>query len=427
MGSHIWGNIYLYCWENKIDFRQVFRKLLSTELEAYKKGCEQFLVPYTYNKNSLFNKRKLVGSTLELDVDVLTSHFHIPIEEIFKPQNYLKRLIELMKTVAYDCRSDAEYEFFHYKDEPLQFCIKYETVYNEKYEILYNIPVKYHFFKYYNEATHSFYYRIILDPNSGLSFSCTAGDVSMAFYNLNDFVNFGVICLYDGDANIIANYFKETSKYDVFTEYKYKEEVANNGVTWISRTDEIISEISSDDYRIIDFKCIIVKSAIRKCDNEEHHTKIINGIFFTISRKTGNVKYTIIPLVYCQECNVYFMYDFEYNSLCMQGRPLCKIYNHLHKSGSADIFSQLNTESIFKVCGYTVDVNEGLSDKARHNLLDFLINRKIVTVLQTLNFLQWLINSRKNNSNMYNAVQKWENDFSYINEKYNSSQNVIVV
>lgn len=121
------------------------------------------------------------------------------------------------------------------------------------------------------------------------------------------------------------------------------------------------------------------------------------------------------------------MYDFEYNSLCMQGRPLCKIYNHLHKSGSADIFSQLNTESIFKVCGYTVDVNEGLSDKARHNLLDFLINRKIVTVLQTLNFLQWLINSRKNNLNMYNAVQKWENDFSYINEKYNSSQNVIVV
>ena len=243
-----------------------------------------------------FNKRKLVGSTLELDVDVLTSHFHIPIEEIFKSQNYLKRLIELMKTVAYDCRSDAEYEFFHYKGEPLQFCIKYETVYNEKYEILNNIPVKYHFFKYYNEATHSFYYRIILDPNSGLSFSCTAGDISMAFYNLNDFVNFGVICLYDGDADIIANYFKETSKYDVFTEYKYKEEIKNNGITWISRTDEIISEISSDDYRIIDFKCIVVKSVIRKCDNEEHHTKIINGIFFTISRKTGNVKYTIIPL-----------------------------------------------------------------------------------------------------------------------------------
>lgn len=110
MGSHIWGNIYLYCWENKIDFRQVFRKLLNTELEMYKKGCEQFLVPYTHNKNNLFNKRKLVGSTLELDVDVLTSHFHIPIEEIFKSQNYLKRLIELMKTVAYDCRSGAEYE-----------------------------------------------------------------------------------------------------------------------------------------------------------------------------------------------------------------------------------------------------------------------------------------------------------------------------
>ena len=71
----------------------------------------------------------------------------------------------------------------------------------------------------------------------------------------------------------------------------------------------------------------------------------------------------------------------------MQNMNLCKIYDRLHKSGSSDIFSQLNTESTFKVYGYTVDVNEGLSDKARHNLLDFLINRKIVTVLQTLNFL----------------------------------------
>ena len=35
--------------------------------------------------------------------------------------------------------------------------------------------------------------------------------------------------------------------------------------------------------------------------------------------------------------------------------------------------------------------------------------------------------SRKNNVNMYNAVKKWEDDFNYINEKYNSAEHVIPV
>lgn len=426
MGSHIWGNIYLYCWEHQIDFREVFNELRNIELQAYKDGCKQFMIPFNPTKHESPNRRKIVGSTLELDVDVLTSRFHIPIEEIFKPQNYQKRIIALMKTVVDACKFDAEYELIRYDGE-VKFCVEYETVYNEGSNILDNIPINYYFFKYYNESTRSFYYSITLDPNSFLSFSAI-GDISIAFYSLNDPVDFRGICLYDGDSDLIANYFKEATKYDTFTEYKYKEESTNkNNITWISRTDEILSEVRSDDYQIIDFKSIVVKSAIRKCDNEEHHTKIVNGIFFTISCKTGEIKTKIIPLIYCKECNAYFIYDYEYDALRMEGRPLCKIYNHLHQVGSADIFSQLSTESIFRVCGYTVDANEGLSDTARHNLLDFLINRKIVTVLQTLNFLQWLINSRKNNQNMYNAVKKWESDFSYINEKHNSSQNVIVV
>lgn len=88
MGSHIWGNIYLYCWEHQIDFREVFNELRNIELQAYKDGCKQFMIPFNPTKHESLNRRKLVGSTLELDVDVLTSRFHIPIEEIFKPQNY---------------------------------------------------------------------------------------------------------------------------------------------------------------------------------------------------------------------------------------------------------------------------------------------------------------------------------------------------
>lgn len=248
----------------------------------------------------------------------------------------------------------------------------------------------------------------------------------MTFHSFDCALAYKTICLYDGDDKNIEDYFNEEMKYENFVEYKYEKETDEKGVDYWS-TQEIVSEKSIDDYKIIDFKNVIVKSSIKKCDNPEHETKIVNGIFFILLNKTGEIKMKIIPLVYCKNCNMYFMYDYEYNALRMEGKPLCRIHDRIHKNKIGEVFSQLSTESIFRICGYTVDANEGMSSQARKKLLEFLINRKIVTVLQTLNFLQWLINSRKNNINMYNAVKKWEDDFDYINEKYNSSKNVVVI
>ena len=121
---------------------------------------------------------------------------------------------------------------------------------------------------------------------------------------------------------------------------------------------------------------------------------------------------------------MYYMYENDYIALSKSGKVLCRVYNSVDKIMP---FGHLNTESIFKICGYTVNSNDNVPDKERHQLLHFLIERNIVTLTQTLDFLQWLINSRIDNPSMHNAIQKWKNDFSYITEKYNSSQNVIVV
>lgn len=111
----------------------------------------------------------------------------------------------------------------------------------------------------------------------------------MAFHSMKCSIPHIEICLYDGDSECVANYFNREMKYKKFVEYKYKSEIIRN-VEHRMQTNEVISEISINDYKILDFKDIIVKSAVKKCDNPEHETKIINGIFFIMIRKTGEIK-----------------------------------------------------------------------------------------------------------------------------------------
>lgn len=424
MFNHIWGNIFLYCWEHNIDFHEVYCSLVNIEWQKYKEQCEFLNIPMRYKRNCSANK--LVGSTLEIDVNVLVSYFNIPIQEIFNPSNYAERLVKFLKAIKEECSfQDIDYEFYHVDNR-----IDFNVTYNVGSIFAGELSVEYTFSKYFDKEKLRFCYSVDAELQP-IQFRLLRTDISdgaayMAFHSLDRTLTYKTICLYDGTDDDIADYFNKEMKYEDFPEYKYEKEIVENRECNF-QTQEIISEKSIDDYKIIDFKNIIVKSSIKKCDNPDHVTKIVNGIFFILLNKTGEIKMKIVPMVYCKNCNMYFMYDYEYDALKMEGKPLCRIHDRIQKNKAGEIFSQLSTESIFKICGYTVDANEGMSSQARKKLLEFLINRKIVTVLQTLNFLQWLINSRKNNVNMYNAVKKWEDDFNYINEKYNSAEHVIPV
>lgn len=425
MYNHIWGNVFLYCWEHNIDFHEVFCTLRNIEWQKYKEQCEFLNIPMRYQRNGYANY--LVGSTLEIDVNVLVSYFNIPIQEIFNPSNYAERLVKFLKEIGDECSTlDREYEFYR-EDSRIVF----STIYSTGNALGKELAINYEFSKYFDEEKIKFCYSIRAEVHpfqfGPLRTDKSGENAYMTFHSFDCTLAYKTICLYDGDDENIEGYFNEEMKYEDFVEYKYEKKINKKGECCYRKTKEIISEKSIDDYKIIDFKNIIVKSSIKKCDNPDHATKIVNGIFFILLNKTGEIKMKIVPLVYCKNCNMYFMYDYEYNALKMEGKPLCRIHGRIPKNKVGEVFSQLSTESIFKICGYTVDANEGMSSQARQKLLEFLINRKIVTVLQTLNFLQWLINSRKNNQNMYNAVKKWEDDFSYINEKYNSTKHVIVV
>ena len=52
MYNHIWGNVYLYCWEHGIDFREIYYKLIETEWKAYQEVSEELHIPLKIWKKS---------------------------------------------------------------------------------------------------------------------------------------------------------------------------------------------------------------------------------------------------------------------------------------------------------------------------------------------------------------------------------------
>lgn len=182
---------------------------------------------------------------------------------------------------------------------------------------------------------------------------------------------------------------------------------------------------------ILDFKNVIIKSSIHQCAKDNHDTCIRNALIYILDNTTYEIIPETVPLLYCKTCNVYYMYEDQYNTLSKKGKILCRIYNLKQwQEGytSDDFFGKLNMESIFKICGYSVSSNSSIPDQARQNLLSFLIDRKIVSLAQTLNFLHWLIDNRKDSARMQNAVKKWKSDLKYITEKYrdNKSETITV-
>lgn len=371
MYNYVWGNIFVYCQQHNINFMDVYYQIAQYINENY----------------SSENDR--IFSTMETEINILSNDFQIPIIEIFKSTQRDNEIINCCKNIFIEC--DIEFN----KDK-----LRWDT-----YSI---IPVdSYRFLtvrinKIFNYRHLKFDYTIIVE----LPFQSVDPDIP--YIELASYYYIGrTFYLYNSN-------IQRSEKVDAYIDYLISSQ---------SMYDSEHNILNPVQYDVIDFTDIIIKSSLRKCTRNRHSTYIINGIFFMIDT-CYNIAYKILPLLYCSDCKVYYMYENDYIALSKCGKVLCRVYNNIDE---AVFFNHLNTESIFKICGYTVNSNDNMSNEERHQLLHFLIERNIVTLTQTLDFLQWLINTRKNNLNMYAAIQKWESDFSYLTKKYNSSKNVIVV
>ena len=376
MYNYIFANIFLHCYERKIDFESLVKRISEKKEKEYLNGAPPFIKDMSYNQ---------IWS-LESELNILSEELRISTELLLFPRNYTQKVLNFLE--EFDC--DFECETVSFDPEDLSWNIWIPS-YANKNSFFFSIN------KFLNVDNMKYEYHILVQM------------VGLCMSLMGAMMGNGLV-IYDTE---IGGHIEEIDRY--IDKAIDKMDVVN------AETGKPIINPGT----ILDFKNVIIKSSIHQCAKDNHDTCIRNALIYILDNTTYEIVPETVPLLYCKTCNIYYMYEDQYNTLSKKGKILCRIYNLKQwQEGYTgdDFFGKLNMESIFKICGYSVSSNSSIPDQARQNLLSFLIDRKIVSLAQTLNFLHWLIDNRKDSARMQNAVKKWKSDLKYITEKYRDNK-----
>ena len=129
----------------------------------------------------------------------------------------------------------------------------------------------------------------------------------------------------------------------------------------------------------------------------------------------------LIKIEYCTNCNKCFIDFDEYERYRKKyGQKFGILLGNISfdekifPSGSG--FSGLAEKSVLRLCGYTVNQQDDLTENQRHRILGIIMDYGILNKEEIISHLKLFIKSRKNNPVMRNAVQKWEDDWDWVSD-----------
>ena len=128
-------------------------------------------------------------------------------------------------------------------------------------------------------------------------------------------------------------------------------------------------------------------------------------------------KYVFLNAYYAKKQNRYYMNAETYNdSVSAYGLPYVKPYI-VNKDGTINHFgSNLSMASELNLYGYNVSAQSNYSDTYRQSLLMKLICNQLMTKVQIMSHLEFLIHFHRHHIGYRDAVDKWEQDLRFIRE-----------
>ena len=143
----------------------------------------------------------------------------------------------------------------------------------------------------------------------------------------------------------------------------------------------------------------LVRTNTFKC-TKNHGVEDIIAVFTVLSR-SGNIVIVEAPAGHCARCGVFYIHEYTYQRILSFGQPLCTVISEKqYISGS---YKRMNAgmaqQSLLRMCGYTVSATEGLSDSERRRILDTIISNGIMSKFDVIEYLNYFINMRKNDTN----------------------------
>ena len=274
------------------------------------------------------------------------------------------------------------------------------------------------------------------------SFYCSECDSYGIKDSLYDFIKNGII--YDEPISIIR--VNNTNNYDLRNNFNFNHMSHNvydkiiklNDIEIRSRycedcdmysiKEDIFYKYFSNDFagRVIynqDNKKISIPKEINffikmnsfRCKSLSHSIEEVTAIVKVFDKIKEEIIDVEINAYYCNNCNLYYIYESEYKLLLRYGIPTCPIYEEIKYYNSKKI-ENYSSESLLRQFGYNVNSQEDLSNYERQKTIKRVIENGIMSKNEVLSLLNFLVSSRKNLLNMQNAVSKWKKDIEYTRE-----------
>lgn len=178
----------------------------------------------------------------------------------------------------------------------------------------------------------------------------------------------------------------------------------------INETKQEIKNITHNE----NGKTLIVKTDNRGCIFNNHTVKNVS-VSIDLLKNNGEIITHVIPAFKCEECNIIFIYDYQFYELVKIGQPLCLIIDQtIYLKIIKDNRFNLCTDSLLTLYGYNVNQNENLKTKQRHNILKMLINSKLIRIDVAISHLRGLVKQRQNRKNHKNAIARWNEDIDFL-------------
>lgn len=167
------------------------------------------------------------------------------------------------------------------------------------------------------------------------------------------------------------------------------------------------------------FRDFVVISNRHGCISKNHEMeKVIALLSFVFPG--GKLVERRIPAFHCQDCNEYYLHDYDFEKAKQDGGlALCRmVYEHQYYKQDRSEFVNLNEESPLKLCGYNVNKAEGLTETQRRTILDRVIEDGVMAYMNVRSHIAWLVRKRRGYRNMEEAISKWEADLEYLRSEY---------
>ena len=225
----------------------------------------------------------------------------------------------------------------------------------------------------------------------------------------------------------------ETDEFQLNRLYKYNNDIDQQEDLLqhlILTIDHYINNYSDGYYvsffprrvKSLSYKDVIVRNNCLFCTTRSHSILTYTGIVPLLTKDSEVIEYKVL-LGYCADCGRYVMYDTDFSIMLNHGQPLCQV---LTKEELSQSFKNKNIimaakESLLYKMGYSVSKDNEVTEGKRHEILTTCVKNKVLTSYEIIDFLTWLINTRKTQEKYEVAVSKWEQDIVYIKENLMNS------